>query len=282
MLPVLFQPVVRTLALRRIARADRSDGDAARLLSVLEQTIRHVRSPEEAHWIGRIEALRGELRASGKPVAITDYGAGKPGMHLTEEQMRQGRIVRRTVGAVCRDSSKHPFWAFFLFRLIREFKPAVCVELGTALGISGAYQAAALALNGTGRLITLEGAEALATIARENLARLGLDTVTVVPGRFQDTLAGVLAGQPTIDYAFIDGHHDEQATIGYFAQILPQLSRTSVMIFDDIAWTAGMKRAWRTIVGHERLRTVADLGDIGVCLSADGTVPKHQYTIPLG
>ncbi len=260
---------------------DRSTAHAACLAEALRRTVRPEHSPQETMWIDRIESLRRELRASSEPVTITDYGAGTPGLRLTEEQMRQGRIVHRTVGAVCRDASKHPFWAQLLFRLIRECRPAICVELGTALGISGAYQAAALTLNGSGRLVTLEGAEALAGIARANFARLGLETVTVIPGRFEDTLPDVLAAHAPIDYAFIDGHHDEHATVAYFLQILPQCSQHAVIVLDDIAWTAGMKRAWRTIVGNDRVRTSADLGDVGVCLLGTGMDPKRHYRIPL-
>ena len=65
--------------------------------------------------------------------------------------------------------------------------------MGTAVGISAAYQAAALALNGRGTFTTLEGAEPLADIARDNLRRLGLGMVEVVVGRFEDTLDAVLA-----------------------------------------------------------------------------------------
>ena len=67
--------------------------------------------------------------------------------------------------------SKHYFWSLLLFKLIREFKPLNSVELGTCLGISGAYQAAAQKLNKSGRLITLEGAKSLASLAEKNLQK---------------------------------------------------------------------------------------------------------------
>ena len=67
-----------------------------------------------------------------------------------------------------------------------------------------------MALAGDGALVTLEGADSLAAIARRNLERLGRSNVRVVIGRFEDTLAGVLRELGTLDYAFIDGHHDEK------------------------------------------------------------------------
>jgi predicted O-methyltransferase YrrM len=47
-------------------------------------------------------------------------------------------------------SSKSRNWALLLYHLLRRFRPTSCVELGTCLGLSGAYQAAALKSNGAG------------------------------------------------------------------------------------------------------------------------------------
>ena len=46
-------------------------------------------------------------------------------------------------------SSIHRPWGAFLLRLVRELRPASCVELGTAIGISPPTRRAGLALNGT-------------------------------------------------------------------------------------------------------------------------------------
>ena len=91
-------------------------------------------------------------------------------------------------------------------------RPGSCLEMGTAVGVSTAYQAAALRLNRHGSFVTIEGATSLADIARSNFQQLGLDTVEVVVGRFQDTLTEVLTSRQPVDYVFVDGHHDEQAT----------------------------------------------------------------------
>ena len=107
--------------------------------------------------------------------------------------------------------------------------------MGAAVGISAAYQAAALALNGRGTFTTLEGAEPLADIARDNLRRLGLGMVQVVVGRFEDTLDAVLERRRPVDYVFVDGRHDRQATLAYFEQTSPFLAETAFLIFDDIA-----------------------------------------------
>jgi predicted O-methyltransferase YrrM len=153
--------------------------------------------------------------------------------------------------------------------------------MGTAVGISAAYQAAALSLNGHGTLVTLEGASTLADIATENFRLLGLDTVELVVGRFQDTLPDVLTKRRPVDYVFVDGHHDEQATLAYFEQILPFLKETALLVFDDIGWSEGMKRAWNTITKDKRLSLAVDLGPVGVCVIDSSVVGRRYFSIPL-
>jgi predicted O-methyltransferase YrrM len=43
-----------------------------------------------------------------------------------------------------------------------------------------------------------------------------------------------------LDFAFIDGHHDERATVAYFQQMKPSLSPGAVVLFYDIKWSSGM------------------------------------------
>ncbi len=219
--------------------------------------------PEEAAWTARIETLRDRLRGSGETVSFRDYGAGT-GWQV-DAAAAPFRTVTRPVRVVNR-SSTPPHLARLLFCLIRRFRPGACLELGTCLGISAAYQAAALALNGTGGLITLEGGAALARQAEMNLEALGLPNVTVVAGPFQERLPGVLAAHGPFGYAFIDGHHDPGAVRAYFERIAPHLTPGALLVFDDVAWSAGMRRAWRALAADPRLDLPVDLWTVGIGL----------------
>jgi predicted O-methyltransferase YrrM len=221
------------------------------------------------------------MDASTKQITRTDYGAGGRDAHRTEEEMRAGVETEDTLGHFSRMSSKPALWCCLLFKLIRTMHPASCVEMGTAVGISAAYQGAALRLNRHGALVTLEGATSLSDIARSNLQQLGLDTVEVVTGRFQDTLPSVLTNRQPVDFVFIDGHHDEHATLAYLEQILPFLADTALLVFDDIAWSEGMKRAWSRIAHDRRVGIAVDLGPLGLCV-IDRSISAHRYvSIPL-
>ena len=260
----------RRLALRRVRRVASRDEGVGGILRAIEATLGGGLAPEERAWVRRIEQLRRRLRSSREPVTLTDFGAG-PG---------SGRAAStHTVGERCL-SSKSPLGALLLFRLVRELRPSRCLELGTNLGISAAYQAAALRLNGGGELHTVEGAHALAELSRTHLASLGL-SAEVHEGRFLDVLPGLLARTAPLDYVFIDGHHDGPATVGYFARIHPSLAPGALVVFDDVAWSSGMAEAWRTIRADPRVRVAVGLGTMGVCIvGGEGETVRIDLPIP--
>lgn len=272
--------IARKLGARKEISCLRSEDDEAlkSLANVLGTVMENAYSCYEEDWIQKIETLRGRLSTSSIEASITDYGAGiSADVNLTAEEMYRGRVVVSTVGKACRTGSVPYKRGFLLFKLIREFRPSVCLELGTALGISAAYQAAALELNHHGRIVTLEGAESLALLAGENFEMLGLERVDVVVGRFQDTLQDVLHDNAPIDFVFVDGHHDENATVSYFRQILPHLSDGAVLVFDDIDWSRGMERAWNTIQKDRNLRVSVDLFSCGICIFTKSAVREMKY-----
>ncbi|HTJ58239.1 MAG TPA: class I SAM-dependent methyltransferase [Devosiaceae bacterium] len=151
-----------------------------------------------------------------------------------------------------------------MHKIVRLTGATNCVEMGTCLGISASYLAAALPEGG--RLVTMEGSPGVADIATDTLR-------TLVPGRaveirrgpFHETLNVVLREMSPIDFVFVDGHHEEQATEQYFRQLLPNMQQNGVIVFDDIRWSPGMKKAW----SHIRAQApgvCVDLGTLGLVL----------------
>ena len=125
----------------------------------------------------------------------------------------------------------------------------------------------ALSLNKAGKIVTIEGVKTLAKYAEQNIETIGLENVRVVAGRFQDVLDEVLNESSPIDFAFIDGHHDEKAIMRYFEQIIPFLSnQPRVLVFDDMPWSPGMKRVWKKIKVDERVKISVDFRKVGICL----------------
>jgi predicted O-methyltransferase YrrM len=150
------------------------------------------------------------------------------------------------------------------------------------LGISVAYGAAALELNGAGSLVTLEGSEARSAHATRNFRRLRLDSARVVPGLFQDTLGPVLEQSGGVDYAFIDGHHREDATLSYFDQIAEHASSGAVVARDDVAWCEGMKRAWESVRTRDVVAASIDLFLMGICVIGRSANTPDRFGVSIG
>ena len=144
--------------------------------------------------------------------------------------------------------------------------PNQCLEFGTCLGISTLYQSAALALNGSGNIVTMEGAESLASRAQKNFQELECKNIVGVVGRFDDVLNEVIDSHQPFDFVFIDGHHEGNATKRYFERLLPSVTRNAVMVFDDIHWSGSMKEAWKYIVRHRRVKYSVDLYQVGIII----------------
>ena len=266
--------------LREIGRMEIAEDNATkRLAKSLKHAIQEKElSQEEKEWIEKIEKIRESIDKNTSEIEVIDYGAGNPEDNRSKEEMYKGFIN------TCRlcdmnIASKPPFWARVLFTLIREFQPQTSIELGTCLGISSAYQASAMLINKKGKLITMEGSPELVKISQKHLDSLGISNVEIIEGRFQDNLLEVLEKNKPIDYVFIDGHHDEKATIEYYNTFLPYLSDEAVLVLDDISWSKGMTNAWNTIIKDQRIKIALNFKVIGICIINKDSFPQKIYNI---
>jgi predicted O-methyltransferase YrrM len=251
---------------RQLANAHYPQGQ--QLFHVLRQ-LRMSIPPVETDLIQEIENERSRLLL--REEALVDGSLGEGGLY------DKGQSIK----AVCR-VSKSPRSALFLYLMIREFKPLTVIELGTNVGISSAYLAAALQLNGpSGKLITLEASPYRLRSAKMLHKKLGLENVTYVEGLFYETLVQTLREAGTIDCAFVDGHHQYQPTLDYFQMIWKYSSRNALFVFDDIGWSDGMKRAWSALQADERIGLAVDLGSMGICRGARKSASPRLVLPPI-
>jgi predicted O-methyltransferase YrrM len=244
------------------------------------ETVSRIQSPDEQQSVERIERRRAELLATQREIPKVDYGAGSWKAPRTEDEVQNGVESTATVASIAR-ASKPVFWATLLAKVVKHVKPTSCVELGSCVGISAAYQAFAMQMNDQGYLYTLEGSPETAKIAAETLETLGLSNAEVVVGRFQDTLDETLKKAQPIDYFFNDGHHDRDAVLRYFEQAKPFLADNAVVTFDDISWSPGMRQAWEIIEKDDRVMTSVDLHDVGVVVLGERKGESGLFRIPL-
>jgi predicted O-methyltransferase YrrM len=250
------------------------DKAGASLAGAFDATLSYTVSEVEKRYISQIETLRSQMEESSQDVEIVDFGAG------SGSNPKPGRVLHASLSRICRAASRRPISGLLMMKLIQAFQPNTVIELGTSVGISAMYQAAGLEINNRGKIITLEGAPAVATIAEANLSQIGLsERAEVVVGRFKDTLPNVLERSRPIEFAFIDGHHDFAATLEYFEQIKPSLSTSAVLVFDDISWSSGMATAWKKIVADPRVGLVVDIFSMGLCI-LNGQKRSFRVALP--
>ena len=95
--------------------------------------------------------------------------------------------------------------------------------------------------------------------------RLSLsDVVESRRAAFRDEAPDVLRGG--VGYAFIDGHHEEQATLDYLDLVEPELVPPGVVVFDDVTWSDGMARAWAKLHEDERVLAYREMFGMGACV----------------
>ena len=213
-----------------------------------------------------IEKGRQQLLKQAAAIDVEDFGAGS-GIIKTK---------RRVVADIARSSLKPKKYAQLLYRIVRYYRPETIIELGTSFGITSAYLAAG---NKNGKVYTIEGSAAIAGIAEKTFNRTGLKNIELITGDFNNILPVVLKKLNTIDLAFIDGNHLKQSTLDYFVQLMNCSTPSTILIFDDIHWSAEMEDVWSVVKQHPRVTLTIDLFFIGLVFFNPDLKIKQDFSI---
>ncbi|MEO5910783.1 MAG: class I SAM-dependent methyltransferase [Pelobium sp.] len=210
----------------------------------------------------KIENLREKLIRDDRYITITDLGAGS----------LVGNQKQKQIKFLAKNALKPKKLSQLLYRFAKEFQPSNIIELGTCLGITTSYLATAVP---NAKIITMEGCPQTAGVAKANFDQLSLNKVDLKIGNFDELLPNVIKEEEQLDFIFIDGNHRKDATLNYFNWCLPKIHEKSVMIFDDIYWSSGMKEAWREIKQHPQVSVTIDLFWIGLVFFKKDQVKEH-------
>lgn len=213
-----------------------------------------------------IETQRKALLANRQSIPVEDFGAGSSVIKTKE----------RAVNRIAASSLKPAKFAQLLFRIVKHYQPQQILELGTSFGITTAYLAAAAP---GAKVFTAEGAASVAGIARENFDMLALSNIELIEGDFRVTLPSLLERIKRVDLAFIDGNHRKEPTLDYFQQILKYSHPSTILIFDDIHWSAEMESAWETIRQDPAVTLSIDLFFIGILFFNPDINHKQDFCI---
>lgn len=237
----------------------------------LFELVRFILRDENTYYcFADIERRREMLLACDDELDVVDYGsAGSPdGKHITRSvsKIAQTHLERAKVGQA-------------LFRLVNwlgmhEQRPLEILELGTSLGITTSYLAAA---NSRNKVTTLEGSEAVLKVAQGVWKTLKLENISWEAGNVDTTL---LNRAHALDLAYVDANHTYEATMRYVQYLLPLMTTKGVVVLDDIHYTAEMERAWKELKNDPRVTTSMDLYHVGI-LFVDPHYLKRHYIIRL-
>lgn len=214
----------------------------------------------------KVENLREELLKDNSVLNVEDLGAGS-----SKTISRQ-----RTVSSIAKNAVKPKKYSQLLFRMVKFYQPHIILELGTSLGFTTAYLSLA---NPDAKLISMEGAMEVAAIAKKNFRTLELQNPDLVEGNFNDTLLAAVRSLSSIDFAFIDGNHRQEPTENYFQELLLKTNDNSILVFDDIHWSAEMEAAWSNIKEHPAVTCTIDLFFFGILFFRTEFKEKQHFKI---
>jgi predicted O-methyltransferase YrrM len=204
----------------------------------------------------KIEALRREVLADQNTVLrFPDFGAGYGGQAKP--------FLEKTLAQVAKSSARGRREGELLHRICMHYQPKVCLELGTNLGFSTMYQASALK---DSLFVTVEGAPELMNLAMAHASMLRVPMkLNPEVGEFDEVLDRLLEKQGLRpNYVLMDGNHRYAPTMAYFHKLLLHLPDQSMVILDDINWSAEMRQAWKEIAAHPEVTVSIDLFFMGI------------------
>jgi len=203
---------------------------------------------KEYYMYPKLEALRTTLISDNNQVDYIDLGAGN-------------RSGSRSISEIAKTSLSSLKQCRLLFNIVNKYKPRSIVELGTSLGLSTLYMASAFP---NVKVHTIEGNPASAKIAQQAGIQIGAKNIDQHVGHFDEVLPNLLDSINTVDLAYIDGNHQEDATLKYFGQFKEVMGYDGIIIFDDIYWSKGMNRAWDRIKADKDVSLSIDLFELGI------------------
>ena len=254
----------------------------------LFEWVRMVMADDNSYYAwAQIEEIREQLLRDEREVTFVDYGSGRA---LSSSPADANK---RLVKDIAKGSLAQKKYAQMLARLVRwlgsanpqylskrkEDRGLNIVELGTSLGVTTAYLAT---MNKGDKVLTFEGCNAVAEIAKENWKMLDINNIECRVGEVteESLRLAVVDLQGGLDVAFIDANHTYEGTKSYFNVLAEKVHEKTVIVVDDIHYNQAMEKAWMEICADERVTSTMDLYQMGMVFF-DKHYWKRNYKIRL-
>ena len=163
-----------------------------------------------------------------------------------------------------------------IFRIINYYSPKNILEIGSSLGITTSYLAAA---NAKATVHTLQEAYEIAAIAESNFKKMGLNNISMIKGEIDITLPAFLETENSLDFVFVNGGHRQEPILRYFQQLLFKVHENAIILFADIHLSEEMEAAWKEIQDHPQVMFTVDLFFIGLVFFRKEMKVKQHFSI---
>jgi predicted O-methyltransferase YrrM len=205
---------------------------------------------------------RSRLVNNREIIEVNDQGAGS---RVFSSSLRRVSDIAKHAGSSTRTGR-------MLFRLARQIKAEVSVELGTSLGMGTLCLAKG---SGAGKVFSIEACPVQQKIALTELARAGVRNIELINGSFAEKLPELLGKLEKIDIVYFDGDHRKDSIIWQFNQCIKKVSPDTVFVIGDINWSAEMNEAWKIISGDSRVSLSIDMFYCGLVFFRKGMARQY-------
>lgn len=198
----------------------------------------------------RPETFRQKLLQDERVLTVTDLGAGST----------QLNGATRKISDIARVTLSPARLSRLYAHMIDYFKCKTIVELGTSLGINSLY----LASGGSSAVTTFEGSPEVADVARGIFSAAEASNIKLIEGDIARTLPAFLERTRKVDFVLMDANHRYEPTVNYFRQLLARIDINSILVVDDIHYSAEMEMAWNEIRSSPVVYGSADIYRAGI------------------
>lgn len=213
----------------------------------------------------QIHLARKRLCSRHELIKVNDLGSGP--VNSNNNMRKLSSIVKNT--------AVRPAYGKVLYNLAKMNNGHDILEMGTSSGISTLYISRGAPLS---QVITIEGCSALSNIAAESFHKNSINNVEIINGNFDEKLEEIISSGFKPKVVFIDGNHRKAPTLSYFNFLLEHLCPESIIIFDDIYYSADMENAWNEIKSNPRVSVSIDIFQMGLIFLRAGMI-KQNYII---
>ena len=199
------------------------------------------------------------LKREGE-IDITDHGAGSSFGNRSIQKIKN----------IAKNSATPWKYRCLLAQISNYYKPELIIELGTSMGLTTSI----LANSTKHKVITVEGSESIYKVALANFQKWGNHNIVSINAQFDDFLATLDSSSPKT-LIYIDGNHRYKSTIDYVNSLWNKVSDGSIIVIDDIYWSAEMTKAWKEICEIAPNKYTVDLYHTGIVFKHKNCVGQH-------